>query len=330
MKVFIYPTYDPKRDKSGNLYIDHFRKAFEADSHWEVLNRCPRSETLGLLLNLRAELFILHWVDLIPSKPLGRLQTFFFKLGVLAARRRSARIVWLLHNKGAHDDGSSRPARLMDWMAAKADMVLTHSEEGCRFFRQRYPSSVAPCHYIPHPVYTSRIFAPAPVPEWDYIIWGGISRRKRVLEFVRFAAGCKALADKKILICGACRDAELDAQIRSALSPFIDYENAFLSDAQLAERIAASRCVLFTYDGGTVLSSGALIYSLNFLKPIIGPAVGSFADLSDIVSCYENFDEIPSLPLRDISAAALRYIESNSWEDFPVKVLSASGHFTFV
>ncbi len=125
-----------------------------------------------------------------------------------------------------------------------------------------------------------------------------------------------------LLICGACRDSALDAEIRAALPPFIYYENAFLSDGELAARISASRCVLFTYDGGTVLSSGALIYSLNFLKPIIGPAVGSFSDLSEIVSCYSDFGEIPLLSLKDVRAAALSYIADNSWADFPVKVLS--------
>ena len=81
MKTFIYPTYDSKRDKSGNLYIDSFRKAFESDPRFKVCNTWARSETLGLLLNLRASLFILHWVDLIPSKPLGWLQTLFFRAG---------------------------------------------------------------------------------------------------------------------------------------------------------------------------------------------------------------------------------------------------------
>ena len=151
MKIFIYPTYDPKRDKSGNLYIDYFRKAFEASERFEVCNSFPRSETLGLLLNLRAKVFVLHWVDLIPSKPLGFLQVLFFKAGVLAARLRGAKIIWVLHNKNAHDDNSSRPARLMDWIARRADKVLTHSEEGCRFFRIRYPELKIPCRYIPQP-----------------------------------------------------------------------------------------------------------------------------------------------------------------------------------
>ena len=318
-KVFIYPTYDAKRDKSGNLYIDRFRKAFEADPDWKVLNRFPRSETLGLLLNLRAEVFILHWVDLIPSKPLGWLQALFFRLGVRLAKLRGAKIVWVLHNKAAHDDRSIRPAKLMAWMAGRTDFVLTHSTEGCRFFKSAYPDAKARCFYLPHPVYDTAIYAPEPA-KWEYIIWGSITRRKNVLEFVRFAATGKFLQDKKILICGRCRNAKLDGEIRAALPPNITYENAFLTDEELAERIKSSHTVLFTYDGGSVLSSGALIYSLNFLKPVIGPRVGSFADMADIVSCYDSFDDIENLCVKDVSAAAGQYIAENQWADFPRKV----------
>ena len=80
--------------------------------------------------------------------------------------------------------------------------------------------------------------------------------------------------------------------------------------------------MLFTYDVGTVLSSGVLVYSLNVRKPIIGPAVGSFGELCEDVSGYPDFGEIPLLPLKDVRAAALGYIADNSWADFPVKVLS--------
>ena len=321
MKIFIYPTYDPKRDKSGNLYIDYFRKAFEASGQFEVCNSLPRSETLGLLLNLRAKVFVLHWVDLIPSKPLGFLQVLFFKAGVLAARLRGAEIVWVLHNKNAHDDKSSRPARLMDWMARRADAVLTHSEEGCRFFRTRYPDLKIPCIYIPHPVYDSRIVkAGHDAFDWDYIVWGTVTARKRVLEFVRFVASCKELEDKKILICGRCRDTALDNSIRQALPPNILYENRFLTDAELEDRISRSRTILFTYEPGSVLSSGALIYSLNFLRPIIGPRVGSFMDMEGIVSCYDTFEDIPSLDCpTGFRENIEEYLSTQSWENFPVR-----------
>ena len=319
MKIFIYPTYDPKRDKSGHLYIAYFRKAFDASKRFAVCNSFPPSETLGLLLNLRAKVFVLHWVDLIPSKPLGFLQVLFFKAGVLAARLRGAKIIWVLHNKNAHDDKSSRPARLMDWIAGRADAVLTHSEEGCRFFRIRYPDLKIPCRYIPHPVYDSRpVKGQSDSFDWDYIVWGTVTARKGVLEFVRFVASCKELENKKILICGRCRDTALDNSIRQALPSNILYENRFLTDAELEDRISRSRMILFTYEPGSVLSSGALIYSLNFLRPIIGPRVGSFMDMDGIVSCYDRFEDIPSLE----QPAGFRkniedYLSTQRWEDFP-------------
>lgn len=326
MKIFIYPTYDPKRDKSGNLYIDCFRKAFEADPRFVVCNTWARSETLGLLLNLRAELFILHWVDLIPSKPLGWLQTLFFRAGVCAARLRGAKIVWVLHNKEAHDDKSSRPAALMQWMSGKANYVLTHSQEGVTFFKQKYPRSRACCFFIPHPVYDSSEFRSGGPVMWDYIIWGSISRRKNVLEFVRFAAGCNALKDKKIYICGRCADSILDKEIRDALPPNVTFENRFMSDDELKEKISSAAAILFTYDGGSVLSSGALIYSLNFLKPIIGPRVGSFADMQGIVSCYDSFEDIPSIPLSGDNSSLIKdYLAENTWRSFPDKFLCHIG-----
>jgi len=322
MKVFIYPTYDKKRDKSGNLYIDYFRKSFESSDSCTVLNSFPRSETLGLLLNLKAELFILHWIDLIPSKPLGFLQTFFFRLGVLAAKLRGAKIVWVLHNKYAHDDKSDRPGKLMHWMSLKADFVLTHSLEGVRFYKSEYQDSSAKCFYLPHPVYQSRKIKDTVQPEWDYIIWGTITPRKKVLEFVRFAAECKELEDKRILICGRCADTVLDTQIRKSLSPNITYQNVFMSDNELASRISSAKTILFTYDGGSVLSSGALIYSLNFFKPIIGPKVGSFEDLKGIVECYDRFEDIPSIVPKDCSDEIQKYIDENLWADFPDRLLS--------
>lgn len=322
MKTFIYPTYDSKRDKSGNLYIDSFRKAFESDPRFKVCNTWARSETLGLLLNLRASLFILHWVDLIPSKPLGWLQTLFFRAGVLLARLRGGKIVWVLHNKEAHDDKSSKPAELMQWMSGKADYVLTHSEEGVSFFKDRYPQSGARCFYIPHPAYDSSVYKSDCHLLWDYIIWGTITRRKNVLEFVKFASECKELSHRKIHICGRCSDPVLDKEIRDALPQNITYENAFFTDDELKNRISSASAILFTYDGGSVLSSGALIYSLNFLKPIIGPRVGSFSDLEGIVSCYDTFADIPSIPLnRDNASLAEEYLKQNTWESFPDKFL---------
>lgn len=325
-KVFIYPTFDARRDKSGNQYILRFREAFENAEGIKVLNRFQRSETLGLLLNADADVFILHWVDLIPSKPLGTLQTLFFKCGVLLAKRCGRKIVWVLHNKTAHDKSRGKAEALMDWMSERADAVIVHSGDGVDFFHKRFPASRAACSFIPHPVYSEEMYANGGTPEYDYVVWGSITPRKNVLEFVRFAAADPSMKDKRILICGRCASEELDADIRQSLRPGIDYENRFFSDEELHERIGTGAVILFTYSEKSLLSSGALIYSLNFGKPVIGPDSGAFLDLPGVVACFNDFSQIASLSQSGgyDPTKAREYISENTWARFPAKFIAAT------
>lgn len=316
-KIYIYPSFDSRHDKTGNTYIKEFHSAFSRSGRYRVINRFPSLQVFSMPFNLDAAVFVIHWVDLIPRKPLGCLQSLLFMLVISLADLLGKRIVWVLHNKRAHAGESQMSARLMRFMAGRSDLVITHSKEGVGFFRSSYPDAdPSLCVYIPHPVYDSVIRQSSEI-RWDYIIWGGIDRRKNVAGFLKFAASAPGMSGKKILICGRCADEEYDRLIRDTLTPDMTYENRFLTDEELASRISASGAVLFTYSPESVLSSGALIYSLNFLKPVIGPRVGSFADLEGIVACYDVFEDIPSLVLaRDVSEKALEYIAENSWDDF--------------
>ena len=70
------------------------------------------------------------------------------------------------------------------------------------------------------------------------------------------------------------------------------------------------------------MSSGALIYSLNFNKMIIGPNVGNFRDLPGIVYCYNKMEEIETIPYADNSASISEFVAVNTWETFPEKLLA--------
>ena len=85
--------------------------------------------------------------------------------------------------------------------------------------------------------------------------------------------------------------------------------------------ISNSRSILFTYSSDSILSSGALIYSLNFLKQIIGPNVGFFHELKEIVRCYNNFEEISNIPINEgVDEFKIKsYINKNQWYSFPDK-----------
>lgn len=320
MQVYIYPTYTPSRDKSGNLYIKYFHDAFKDSHSWTLVNRLWKIGVASILFNLDAEVFIIHWVDLIPFKRFGRVQFLFFIFCISVLKFFGKKVVWVLHNKHAHNGKS----KMVDWgmllMARMATKVIAHSEEGVTFFDKKYFKFKGKCYYIPHPVYSADLVSTKEV-RWDYIIWGTINRRKRLLEFLDYANTQPFYVNKKILVCGYCRDYEYSCQISQCCGLNIDFINKFLTDEEISYYIRQSRVILFTYNTESVLSSGALIYSLNFNKPIIGPNAGSFADLKEFVSCYETFEDIEHLSLKSDPASLKAYINENSWNKLPRKIM---------
>ena len=322
MKVYIYPTWTPSRDKSGNLYIKFFHDAFEADIQYCVVNRCWKVGIASILMNLDAEAFIIQWVDLIPGKRLGKIQFVFFLMVVSLIKLIGKRLIWVLHNKHAHAGKSRLVVWGMRFMAHMADDVVVHSTEGITFFDQMFPNEIGKCKYVPHPVYSQEIYLGGNV-KYNYVIWGSIGKHKNVLEFIRFFNQEPFFKDKTLLVCGRCAEQAYHKQIKAEVSRNvnIDYKNAFMDDDELRELICKARIILFTYNPESVLSSGALIYSLNFFKPIIGPRVGNFADMEGVVTCYDRFEEIPKLEVRFNEIKAKEYIAENTWETLPSKIM---------
>lgn len=321
MKIYVYPTWTPSRDKSGNLYLKYFHEAFEKNSNFQLINRFWKLAVGSIFFNLDADIFIIQWIDLIPGKRYGRIQFVLFLLSISICKLLHKKVIWLLHNKQAHNGKSKLVDYGMKFMAKKADKVIVHSKEGIAFFDNKYPKFAGKCSYIPHPVYTQDIYHSSQNIKYDYIIWGSIDKRKNILNFLTTIKRIDFFKKKQILICGACRDSEYDNRIKSELTPNITYINQFLSDEELQKYIGESRCILFTYNGESMLSSGALIYSLNYCKPIIGPNVGSFADEKDIVSVYDDFNDIENIKMRDNSNACKEYLDINTWEKFPDEIL---------
>ena len=321
VKLYIYPTYTPSRDKSGNLYIKYFHDAFHKDKSFNVLNRLWQLGIASLLFNIDAKVFIIQWVDLIPGKRFGKIQFILFLFLISLIDIMGKHIIWILHNKHAHKGKSKLVDYGMSFMAKKADKVFAHSKEGVTFFDTKYSRYAGKCSYVPHPVYSSTIY-PSQETKYDYIIWGSIDKRKNILEFLRASKKMPYFNDKRILLCGRCASKEYDEAINKEKGVNVTYINRFISDEELIDYISKSCYILFTYNAESMLSSGALIYSLNFCKPIIGPNVGSFADEKDIVNTYNHFDEIPFLNIKFDKEACLSYLKENTWDKLPNRIMT--------
>ena len=318
MKIFIYPTFNPNVDI--NAYSRLFHEAFRNSPNWIYVNRLCRLSVIGIWANMDADVMVLNWPENVVRRKFSNIQMCLLVLGINVARLLNKQIIWVMHNKHQHGGVSIRGQWLMKFMSEKATLVLTHSQEGVRHFNDAYLPERGKCRYIPHPVYTTKIFPTSSI-EWDYIIWGSIEPRKNILEFVEYTGKSLFFKDKRILICGRCKDEGYFSRIESICSNNITLVNKRVDDGELEEYIRKSKIVLFTYSVGSLLSSGALIYSINFLKPIVGPNVGSFVDLKGITATYESFTDIEHVAPWDNSTECKKYIEENTWTKLPYKLL---------
>ena len=206
----------------------------------------------------------------------------------------------------------------MRWIAYFSTHVVTHSSEGVIYFQQKYTkANPKKIRYIPHPIYSYKIKYQKVETIWDIIIWGGISRYKNILSFLNYIQKDEFFSSKRILICGRCADDIYAREIINTKTENVEFINKFISDKELDYYINHSKTVLFTYSDKSILSSGALIFSLNYLKPIFGPNAGAFKDLNKIVQCYNSFEEIKHFDFEKSNNEAIRcYLKNNTWENF--------------
>lgn len=320
IRVYIYPPYKGKIQKTGNKYTQLLWNSFEESSDFEVVNHQVTNKPFyDFFFNINADIFIFSWIESYAVTPM-RMGKFIYVLSfILILRLLNKKVVWIMHNKHPHSKATKTTDWAMRTLAKVSTHVITHAAEGVTHFECHLKGKRGKCVFIPHPVYTDEFFESYPL-KWDYIIWGSISPRKGIVEFLNYVKGEKYFTDKKILICGRCGDKHYAQQIEENCSENIEFINEFISDEQLKEYIGASASILFTYQESSILSSGALVYSLNFCKPIIGPNVGSFSDMKGIVKCYDSFADIQNICIEPNLQSVKSYIQNNTWKQFPQKV----------
>lgn len=322
LSIFIFPIFKKARNSSGNSYLREFTESFSKS--YSIQSKGSRYGLFSILFNFKADIYVLHWIESINNV----LQGFVYVFSIIFLRLLNKKVVWVLHNKQPHKGNVKLGKFYMKVTAFFCSKIVTHASEGLEYVLLVYgKKAFDKTHYIPHPVYTSNIYS---LPnnsinyDWDIIVWGNIQPYKNILEFLKFVKASEVLNKKRILICGNCSDDEYLEKITSNLSSNVVFINEFLSESKLQNYLLTSKAILFTYNLDSVLSSGALIYSLNYLRLIIGPNGGAFKDLNSIVSVYDSFEDLELIdyerkpPVSDIEF----YIKSNTWAQLPEKIMN--------
>lgn len=313
--------------KSTNPYAE--RQLRGLAEHFEVVNRSAPT-SVGIIdiyrRMLRFDVLFCNWIENTPDKRFGLLQSLALYVFLHLKTLLGIKVVWVLHNKVSHTRTNRRlKVLLVETLFRQADLILTHSTEGVAFAEATVPQAAGKVHFLHHPV---PAYAPGgvaePNPTYDILIWGAMHPYKGVREFLETLAARDALARYRILIWGKFPGQAYFEDCRRYASDRIEIRNGFLSDEERSQAHRNARIVLFTYLTDSVLSSGALMDSLNSATRIVGPDSGAFRDLAQEghIDVYKNLDDVVETLDRvlhckkttgEIISRREGFFEQNSW-----------------
>ena len=327
-KLYFYPKIILKSSDVQNSYINDFENAIAV--HHEVVNKEANSKGVVDFFKYisKTDIFLFNWIEDIPRRKMGKLQVLFFVLFLSLVKIRKKKIIWILHNKYSHNLAKNRWTDFMfKTMMKNSNLILTHSNEGIEFAKKKFPKDAHKIKYEIHPI-KSKIASTPSSKKYDFLFWGSIHPYKDIVKFLEFIKAQKVIDSPKILIIGRCFDEDYKKLLQATLNEDMIFEDKFYDMEDIAQFASESKYILFTYNAGSVLSSGALMDSLRMNSQIIGPNHGAFKDLSHLstVHVFDEYKDILSIYKCDsddqesVKQELDDFFEENSWLRFADKI----------
>lgn len=250
------------------------------------------------LLRTRPDIVHLHWPELLLLSShrawQNRLRLASFELLIRLARLRGTRLVWTVHNDGAHEGGDS-PAlqRRMERMLARTvDGVFTLSGAGEVAFRDRFGPDI-PVFRTPHGHYRDAYPLDAEPDaaratlgiDAGTTLLAAVGQVRPYKNLPALLAAARAIEDPRLRVAVAGRPASAaeGSALRAAAGddPRLLLELERLDDERMGTWLRAADAVVLPYR--RILNSGAAILALSAGRPVIVPAIGAMPELAEAV-----------------------------------------------
>ncbi|WP_297092257.1 hypothetical protein [uncultured Draconibacterium sp.] len=321
--IYIHPNINKNseiKNANKNPYIVLLKESLKI-AGYNISEKKGRG-ILGLLKNRKAKIWIINWPESIVFKKYGKLQLLIYLFLLLYGRVLNKHIIWILHNKTHHSKKSRYSTLSTNITAFFTRTIITHCKEGVRYAKENYYKNA---YFIPHPIYPNQIIPQSKEELYDILMWGEVSPRKKIAEFLEYCSTDDLLSSFRITICGKCNDVKYARKINEYVDKLnsIKFINRYHDDSEINAFLSKTKYILFTYNKESILSSGALTYSLAAMKPIFGPNTGAFVDLEDegIVTTFNSFGDL-KLKLKNPNfdlCSLRRYLSINTWDNFGKK-----------
>lgn len=251
------------------------------------------------LLRRRPDIVHLHWPELTFLSGHRRwrmlLRMLSFDLLIGFARRRGTRLVWTVHNDGAHEDrgNAALRARLERMLSRRVDLVLSLSAAGAVATAERFGVGGPPIVLTPHPHYRdsypfdrTREQARAALGiESDVRLVAAVGQVRPYKNLTALLRAAREVDDPgiRVVVAGHPDGPASEAELRGAAvdDPRVRLELHRLSDVAMADWLRAADLAVLPYR--RILNSGAALLALSADRPVLVPAIGAMPELAATV-----------------------------------------------
>jgi beta-1,4-mannosyltransferase len=317
MNLFFYPLKARANINTQNPYTLNFIQALR--NEFTILNDKDYTST-GILNTskylLQIDILLLNWIEDLPDKRGGIMQTIYFVILLIFLKIRKKKIVWVMHNKASHNIHNLFLKKyLFRFLLTFSDMVITHASEGVDFAFSITGKRSPNIKYFPHPIIPDVVIF-QDNKEYDILIWGSIAPYKGIAEFLLNLHQAGLANNYRIHLAGKTTNESVKESILPWLNEKITLDDRFIERDELKSLVQKTKVILFTYSSDSILCSGALIDSLSFGATILGPETGNFKDLSKrgLIRVYKDFDEL--VKLLDVMLVSYTHISEPILNDY--------------
>ncbi len=328
--AYLYPN-SKKTINSSNPYLIDFVESLSSDINFINISHPTSNGILDAFKYLgKVEIVFFNWIEDLPDKKGGILQTILLLLLLFVLKIKKIQIFYTLHNKESHYPTNKRLKKLIKISILKyANYILCHSSAGLEVLNQ-YKIPVNKFLYLPHPFNAPPINRSVQEKEYDILIWGAIKPYKGIDSFLKYLESKGLLERYKTLIIGKISPKSYENELNKYKSSAIQIKNVFIEDNELNTLIDKSRIILFTYNESSILSSGALIYTLSRGATVIGPNTAAFHDFfeEELIEVFNDYDELVrkiNIQLNALPKSQDKlneFISRNSWKNFAVEIIN--------
>lgn len=323
--IYLYPHSVRGKDAVPNPYLKNIIGSMQKYYTFINLNRRSKTGIFNILkYYTKLDYLMLNWIEDLPDKKIGLLQSVFFIILLLLTDLTKKRVIWTMHNKISHHKKHFVLKKLLfRLLISHSDYIITHSKEGIEYLKKLNYKKAHKLKYIPHPV-TMQQFIETKNKKYDILIWGSIIAYKGIDKFLSLLNDKKLLDKHRILIIGKAQSNEYFNELLKYSSEKVVIKNKYVPEDELKELISQSEVVLFTYSESSVLSSGVLMDTLSYGAKIIGPHSGAFKDLEErnLIKTYKDFNMLINILdkpfiFNDINSKNIdSFIKENTWDNY--------------